>query len=221
MSRLRAVEYEEVLVLKASMIYENMGLPQELTALLLLYHDVFPSDLPDGLPPERAVEHDVEIKSGAQPKVCPPFRLSPVEIEALESFVSQLLKKKWIERSVSPWISNIFAVPKRDLVTGKMPSRIEWVRGSDALYPVRWVIDYRFINSATNVPKIPIRLIDELFRRMHGAVVSQYSTWPPGIIRRASSGTRNRIQHFVFTTRSTHGASLRWAWLACQGRGLD
>lgn len=86
-----------------------------------------------------------------------------MEQQALKDFVQQLLDKQWIERSSSPWVSNIFAVPKRDPATGELPSKIQWIRNGDSSKPVRWVINYRYVNSCTDVPRIPFPRIDEIF----------------------------------------------------------
>ncbi|KAF1330411.1 polyprotein, partial [Globisporangium splendens] len=62
---------------------------------------------------------------------------------ALEEFVRDNVKKGWIEVSNSPWISNIFGVPKKDPATGMAVKRAEWLRSGNTKVPIRWVIDYR------------------------------------------------------------------------------
>ena len=118
------------------------------------------------LPPSRQVEFDIDLKPGAKPSSRSPFRLSKTEQDSLESFVSELMQKGWIEISDSPWVSNIFGIPKKNQVTGKAPSRAQWLRSGDPSLPIRWVIDYRYVNSQTNIPKIPLPNIKELFDRM-------------------------------------------------------
>ncbi|GMF51178.1 unnamed protein product [Phytophthora fragariaefolia] len=108
------------------------------------------------------------MKPDARPSPRAPFRLSKTEQDALKLFVEDLLQKKWIETSDSPWVSSIFAVPEKDPVTGKAPSKAEWIRSGTASLPVRWVMDYRYVNSQTEVPKIPLPRIEELFDRMVG-----------------------------------------------------
>ncbi|GMF65714.1 unnamed protein product [Phytophthora lilii] len=104
------------------------------------FADYLREELPEGLPPERDIEHSVQLKPGAVPSSRPPFRHAHVEKAALQVFIDKLLRKKWIERSSSPWVSYNFAVPKRDPVTGELPSKIQWVRGGDPSKPVGWVI---------------------------------------------------------------------------------
>uniref|UniRef100_A0AAV1URV2 Reverse transcriptase domain-containing protein n=1 Tax=Peronospora matthiolae TaxID=2874970 RepID=A0AAV1URV2_9STRA len=100
-----------------------------------------------------------------------PFRLSKTEQEALESFVTENLKKGWVEVSNSPWVSNVFGIPKKNHVTGQAPTRGEWLRSGNCSQPIRWVIDYRYVNSQTKIPKIPLPLIEELFDQMTGCTV--------------------------------------------------
>jgi hypothetical protein len=136
-------------------------------AVLDKFRDVFPEKLPDAIPPHRAVEFDLNMKSDAKPQYRPPFRLSPVEQASLDKFVTDLEKKGWITLSSSDWVSNIFGVPKRD-DSGRMQSRREWLRTATPDTPIRWVLDYRHVNSQTEVPKIPLPNIEDLFDRMHG-----------------------------------------------------
>jgi hypothetical protein len=68
-------------------------------------------------------------------------------------------------------VSNIFGVPKKDPTTGKFPSRLEWLHSNSPHMPIRWVIDYRLVNADSEVAKIPLPHIEQLFDRMIGAVV--------------------------------------------------
>ncbi|CAI7771360.1 unnamed protein product [Closterium sp. NIES-53] len=45
------------------------AVPPELQELLKWYPGIFPDDLPEGLPPERAHDHRIELEPGAQPTV--------------------------------------------------------------------------------------------------------------------------------------------------------
>uniref|UniRef100_A0AAV1USU7 Uncharacterized protein n=1 Tax=Peronospora matthiolae TaxID=2874970 RepID=A0AAV1USU7_9STRA len=95
-------------------------LPPGVEQLIHEFVDLFPASLPTGLPPVRDVEHAVIVKPGARPTSRPPFRMAPVEKVALSKFVDELLAKKWKQVSSSEWVSNIFAVPKKDIITGKL-----------------------------------------------------------------------------------------------------
>ena len=139
---------------------ESDTIPQSITTLLNEFKDVFPETLPDGLPSSRRVDFDLIMKPDAVPSNRAPFRLSKVEQDALDMFVAEKLKKGWIEISDSPWVSNIYGVPKKDPITGQNILRSEWVRSDNAHLPLRWVIDYRYVNSQTIIPKIPLPRMD-------------------------------------------------------------
>ena len=48
------------------------------------YEDVFPSDLPAGLPPEYAVTRGIDLIPGSKPISKPPYRLSASEASEVE-----------------------------------------------------------------------------------------------------------------------------------------
>ncbi|KAF1334741.1 Retroelement pol polyprotein, partial [Globisporangium splendens] len=171
-SKIKNAEYEELFVVKVSAVNDiSPVVPPELKPVIDRFADCFPELLPDGLPPERAVNFELQPKPDAVPSSRPPFRLSKTEQDALEEFVRDNVKKGWIEVSNSPWISNIFGVPKKDPATGMAVKRAEWLRSGNTKVPIRWVIDYRYVNSQTKIPKIPLPHIEELFDQMLGATV--------------------------------------------------
>lgn len=165
--KVQAHEYAEQYHVTVKTSPKVREVPSPLQVVLDEYADVFPSELPPELPPHRSIEHEVVLKPGAKPRNRAPFRLSKVEQAALELFVADLLKKNWVQVSDSPWVSNIFGVPKKDPTTGKFPSRLEWLRSADPHMPIRWVIDYRLVNAASDVAKIPLPHIEQ----MEGATV--------------------------------------------------
>ncbi|GMF24419.1 unnamed protein product [Phytophthora lilii] len=170
-SKVKVREYVELFHVTVKTSPKVKTVARELQPVLKEFADVFPKELPSLLPPQRSIEHEVVLKPGAQPSNRAPFRLSKVEQEALEIFVADLLKKNWIQVSDSPWVSSIFGVPKKDPVTGKFPSRHEWLHSNNPYMPIRWVIDYRLVNAASEVAKIPLPHIEELFDQMEGATV--------------------------------------------------
>ena len=44
----------------------------------------FPDDLPPGLPPERAITHDIDLVDGSRPISKPPYCLSAREASEVE-----------------------------------------------------------------------------------------------------------------------------------------
>ncbi|ETK86733.1 hypothetical protein L915_08691 [Phytophthora nicotianae] len=59
----------------------------------------------------------------------------------------------------------------KDPTSGHQLSRSELVRSGNSTLPIRWVIDYRYVNSKSIIPKIPLPRIDELFDQMSGCVI--------------------------------------------------
>ena len=51
--------------------------PKEVQAILDDYTDVFPRELPAGLPPQRDLDHRIELVPGAEPSHRAPYRMSP------------------------------------------------------------------------------------------------------------------------------------------------
>ena len=52
---------------------------ERLGQLIRQYHDIFPEQLPQGIPPKRVVEHSIKIEPGSKPSYRPPYRLGPAE----------------------------------------------------------------------------------------------------------------------------------------------
>ncbi|OWZ12813.1 LOW QUALITY PROTEIN: Retroelement pol Polyprotein [Phytophthora megakarya] len=162
----RSEEYPELyhVTVKTSPTLKTILHP--LRGVLSEFADVFPDEQSAQLPPPRPIEQEVVLKQGAKPNNCAPFRLSKVAQEALDLFFPDLLRQNWIQVSDSPWVSNIFGVPSKDPVTGKFPFRLEWLHSNNPNMPIRWVIDYRLVNAASDVAKIHLPHIEELFDLM-------------------------------------------------------
>ena len=59
--------------------------------VLASFRDVFPEELPSGLPPSREVDHD-RADPGATPPSRPTFRLSATELDELKKQLEELVK---------------------------------------------------------------------------------------------------------------------------------
>ena len=57
---------------------------EKLSQMIQKYHDIFPEQLPKGIPPTRVVEHSIKIDPGSKPSYRPPYRLGPAEQDELE-----------------------------------------------------------------------------------------------------------------------------------------
>ena len=81
-----------------------------------------------------------------------PYRMSTPELLELKMHLQELLEKKYIKLSVSPWGAPILFVKKKD--------------GT-----LRLCIDYRQLNKVMVKNKYPLPSIDDLFDQMRGAKV--------------------------------------------------
>ena len=95
---------------------QSEPLPQdaELTALLNEYRDVFPSELPAKLPPERSVYHAIPLKDSVAPSKRKMYRLSQHEVAELNAQVASLLEKGYIQPSNSPYGHPVLFVKKKN-----------------------------------------------------------------------------------------------------------
>ena len=123
----------------------------KLEKLLEKYGSVFRSELPDGLPPDRSIEHAIEVEEGSKPPHRPLYQMSPAELKATKAYVESMLKSGKIRRSSSPYGAPLFFV--------KEPGKL------------RAVVDYRALNRITKRNNAPIPRTDEMFDRIGGASV--------------------------------------------------
>eukprot|EP00253_Pinus_taeda_P034845 PITA_34845 len=115
------------------------------------FADVFPEEIP-GLPPKRNLDFTIELVPGATPVSRAPYRMSVPELTELKMQLQELLDKKYICLSVSPWGAPVLFVRKKD--------------GT-----FRMCIDYRQLNKLTIKNKYSLPRIDELFDQVKGATV--------------------------------------------------
>lgn len=118
--------------------------------LLEEFQDVFPDELPSGLPPSREVDHRIELVPGAVPPSRPTYRLSATELAELKKQLEELVKSGFIRPSKSPFGAPILFVKKKD---GTM----------------RMCVDYRALNNVTIKNSYPLPRVDELFDQLQGA----------------------------------------------------
>ena len=112
--------------------------------------DIMPDDLPAELPPERFVDHKIDLMPGSQPVAQAMYRLSFEELAELKKQLMGLLEKGYIQPSKSPFGSPILFVKKKG--------------GS-----LRMCIDYRALNRMTIKNRCPLPRIDDLLERLVGA----------------------------------------------------
>ena len=91
--------------------------------------DVFPDEIP-GLPPKRDIDFTIELVPGVAPVSKTPYRMSTPEMLELKMQLQELLEKKYIRPSMSPWGSPVLFVKKK-------------------VGTLRLCIDYRQLNKVT------------------------------------------------------------------------
>jgi hypothetical protein len=93
---------------------DNTSFPSMVSHLLQEYEDVFPKETPNGLPPVRGVEHQIDLIPGATLPNRPPYRTNPEETKEIQRQVQELLDKGYVRESLSPCVVPVILVPKKD-----------------------------------------------------------------------------------------------------------
>lgn len=118
----------------------SADLPWEVANLLCEFEGIAPTDLSTGLPPNRDIQHVIDLILGAALPNLPHHQLNPAE---LKRQVDDLLSKEFIYESLSPYVVLALLMPKKDDT---------W----------HMCIDYRAINQITIKYKFPIPHLDDM-----------------------------------------------------------
>nr|KYP67622.1 Transposon Ty3-I Gag-Pol polyprotein [Cajanus cajan] len=132
--------------------FELESLPKGIQNLLKEFDDLFPKEVPSGLPPLRGIEHQIDLVPGASLPNRPAYRTNPQETKEIETQVESLMKKGWVQKSLSPCAVPILLVPKKDG---------SW----------RMCTDCRAINNITIKYRHPIPRLDDMLDELHGALI--------------------------------------------------
>jgi hypothetical protein len=127
-------------------------LPPIVADILQEYVDVFPCEVPVGLPPLRDIEHQINLTPGASLPNRPPYRTSPKETKEIQCQVQELLDKGYVCESLSPYAVPVILVPKKDG---------SW----------RMCVNCRAINNINIHYRHPIPCLDDMLDELSGAVV--------------------------------------------------
>ena len=146
----RAVSSAETVTQKDGSAVKSLTDHPQAKKLLAEFADVFPDDLPSGLPPKREVDHKIELEPGCVPPTKAPYRMSPLELDELKKQLSELSSKGFIQPSKSPFGAPVLFVRKKDGTR-------------------RLCIDYRALNKFTIKNKYPLPRVDELLDRLNGS----------------------------------------------------
>ncbi|KAK0572561.1 hypothetical protein LWI29_033492 [Acer saccharum] len=116
------------------------------------FDEVFPEEMPIGLPPIRGIEHQIDFVPGAPIPNRPAYRSNPEETKELQRQVSELMEKGYVRESMSPCAVPVLLVQKKDGT---------W----------RMCVDCRAINNITVKYRHPIPRLDDMLDELHGSCV--------------------------------------------------
>ena len=121
-------------------------------SLLQEFQDVFPQEVPPGLPPLRDIEHRIDLIPGDPLPNRAPYRTNPEETKEIERHIQELLSKGHIRESLSPCAVPVILVPKADNT-------------------LRLCMDCRPINAITVRYRHPIPRLDDMLDELCGATI--------------------------------------------------
>ena len=144
-----------VLLYKEAFLNTNQlddSLPSVVVSLLQAFDDVFPEEVPIGLPLIRGIEHQIDFVPGAVIPNRPAYRSNPEETKELQKQVNELMEKGYVRESMSPCAVPVILVPKKDG---------SW----------RMCVDCRAINNITVKYRHPIPRLDDMLDELHGSCI--------------------------------------------------
>ena len=130
----------------------SSSLPPAVANLLQEYVDVFPDEIPPGLPPIRGIEHQIDLIPGATLPNRAAYRTNPEETKEIQRQVQDLLDHGYVRESLSPCAVPVLLVPKKDG---------SW----------RMCVDCRAINNITIRYRHPIPRLDDMLDELSGSII--------------------------------------------------
>ncbi|WMV32390.1 hypothetical protein MTR67_025775 [Solanum verrucosum] len=115
------------------------------------FREMFPTDFP-GKPLNRDTNFYIDLEPSTRPISIPPYRMAPTELRELKAQIQELLDKRFICPSASPWGALVLFIKKKN---GSM----------------RICIDYYQLNRVIIRNKYPLPWIDDLFDQLQGASI--------------------------------------------------
>jgi hypothetical protein len=127
-------------------------LPRAITNILQEFKDVFPAEIPPGLPPLRGIEHQIDLILGASLPNRAAYRTNPEETKQIQRQVQELLDNGYVRESLSPCVVPIILVPEKNCT---------W----------HMCVDCRAINNITIHCRFPIPRLDDMLDELSGSII--------------------------------------------------
>ena len=96
------------------------NLPLVLSSLLQEFQDVFPDELPPGLPPLRGIEHRIDLIPGAPLPKKSPYCVNPEETKEIQRQVKHLIDHGHVRESLSPCTVRSFLCQKETVAFARV-----------------------------------------------------------------------------------------------------
>jgi hypothetical protein len=89
-------------------------LPRAITNLLHEFKDVFPTEIPRGLPPLRGIEHQIYLIPDATLPNSAAYRTNVEETKEIQRQVQELLNHGYVQENLSPCVIPVILVSKKN-----------------------------------------------------------------------------------------------------------
>jgi hypothetical protein len=127
--------------------YLQTRIPSKIKDLIHEFDTLFQE--PTTLPPSRFYDHAITLLPNAVPVNCRPYRYSPERKYGTERQVTKMFESRIVVLSMSPFVSPILLVKKKDDT---------W----------RFCVDYNKLNNISVKNKFPLPIIDEFLDEIAG-----------------------------------------------------